>query len=379
MIFSAIRYSILFFLFLSPAFSAAQIVIQGTVLSEATGLPVEGASVYFNNTSVGTSASAAGKFSIPLPPMLNAELIVSAVGFQLLVFKPDAESVENKSIVFKLTPKEQQLKDVLILTDAVRKKYLALFEKNFLGITEEASMSAIKNRKDIYFTSGGVKNSFKACSDTPLVVMNKMLGYKISFELGEFFYDENNGRTFYYGYTRFEEMGDKKRWIRNRRQCYYGSTVHFYRSLIANDLKKQGYAIYLIQPLHDSTDSSNNRNQKKEMKPPDEMQGFSVARGITATQIIAEDSSNGNNYKVTIPGKLMVQYSKEPSSKEYLKKNTLVEGNLPVGFRTYITVKAPAIILDKAGIVANPLEVEYSGYWIYEKAASMLPFNYTPE
>jgi CarboxypepD_reg-like domain len=379
MIFSAIRNSILFFLFLSPAFSAAQIVIQGTVLSEATGLPVEGASVYFNNTSVGTSASAAGKFSIPLPPMLNAELIVSAVGFQLLVFKPDAESVENKRLVFKLTPKEQQLKDVLILTDAVRKKYLALFEKNFLGITEEASMSAIKNRKDIYFTSGGIKNSFKACSDTPLVVINKMLGYKISFELGEFFYDENNGRTFYYGYTRFEEMGDKKRWIRNRRQCYYGSTVHFYRSLIANDLKKQGYAIYLIQPLHDSTDSSNNRNQKKEMKPPDEMQGFSVARGITATQIIAEDSSNGNNYKVTIPGKLMVQYSKEPSSKEYLKKNTLVEGNLPVGFRTYITVKAPAIILDKAGIVANPLEVEYSGYWIYEKAASMLPFNYTPE
>ena len=301
-------------------------------------------------------------------------LIISGVGFQLIVFKPGEAGIQDKNIVFKLSPKEQQLKEVLILTDAVRKKYLAIFEREFLGITQEASRSSIKNKRDIYFTSGGAKNSIKAHSDTPLVIINKMLGYKISFELGEFFYDNNNGRTFYYGYTRFEEMGDKNSWIKNRKRCYYGSTVHFYRSLIANDLKKQGYQVYLIKPLHFSTDGSSKLTNVK----PNEQEEMAMAVGVTATQIIVADSSDSNNYNITIPGKLMVQYERDPSSKNYLKKNTFIQGNLPVGFRSYVTVKAPYISLNNAGIINNPMEVEYSGYWIYEKAANMLPFNYMP-
>ena len=375
--FCIIKMSMLFLviLFNFSYISLSQIIIRGTVLSEATGLPVEGASIYFNNTSIGTSANASGNFFLPLPNIANAELIVSAVGFQLLVFKPDAQ---NKNLVFKLAQKEGQMKDVLILTDAVRKKYLALFEENFLGITEEASMSSIKNRKDIYFTSGDSKRSFKAYADTPLVIINKKLGYKISFELSEFFFDETSGRTFYYGYTRFEDMGDKSRWIKNRKQCYYGSTMHFYRSLIANDLKKQGYQIYLIKPVHLSTDTSGGKKQQVINRPSGTQGEMEMAVGVTAAQIINRDSSDINNYIVTIPGKLMVQYGKEPASKHYLKKSTFIQGYLAVGFRSYVSVKTSFISLDNMGITNNPMDVEYGGYWIYEKAANMLPFNYMP-
>lgn len=366
--------NLLVILLLLPFISIAQ--ITGTVLSEATGLPVEGASVYFNNTSIGTSANAAGKFSLPLPDIANAEMIISAVGFQLLVFKPGAAGIENKNIIFKLAQKEEQLKNVLILTDAVRRKYLAIFETQFLGITEEAAGSSIKNRKDIYFTTGDSKNAFRAYSDTPLVIINKMLGYKISFELAEFLYDQLNGRTFYYGYTRFDEMGDKKRWVKNRKRCYYGSTVHFFRSLIGNRLKEEGYRIYLIKPLHIPADSSSAGSGGKPASGQNEM---AMAVGVTAAQIIEPDSSNSGNYKIAIPGKLMVQYDKEPASKYYLKKSTFIAGNMPVGFRSYVTVKTPFISLNKMGIINNPADVEYSGYWIYEKAANMLPFNYAPE
>ncbi len=381
MIFLMIKRNLFFLvvLFLLPFNLIAQKTIRGTVLSEATGLPLEGASVYFNNTSIGTSANASGQFFITLPEIANAELIISAVGFQLIVFKPDAAVIKNNNIVFKLSPKEQQLKEVLILTDAVRKKYLAIFEKNFLGITEEASRSSIKNKKDIYFTSSGAKNSFMAYSDTPLVIINKMLGYKISFELGEFFYDEQSGRTFYYGYTRFEEMGIKNRWVKNRKNCYYGGTVHFYQSLINNDLKKQGYQIYLIKPVHFSNDNSTNSSNKRSIRQPDQQEEMAMAISVTAGQIITADSVNSINYVVTIPGKLMVQYEKDPSSKKYLLKNTFIQGNLPSGFRSYVTVKAPFLSLNNAGIINNPMKVEYSGYWIYEKAANMLPFNYVPE
>ena len=350
----------------------AQSILQGKVLNEATGMPLQGASIYFNNTSLGTSSNTEGKFSITLPNMQNAELIISSVGYERLVYKPTAETVQNKMTVFKLSPKEVQLKEVLILTDAVRKKYLGIFEREFLGITEEASHSSIENKRDIYFTSGGNKNSFRAYSDTPLVIINKMLGYKISFELVEFFYDQKSGSTSYYGYTRFDELGEKKRWINNRKNCYYGSTVHFYRSLLANRLKAEGYQVFMIMPLRQISDS--NKNDASHPAP----QQMDVATEITAAQIITADNANSNNYNVVIPGKLMVQYGKNPSSKNYLSRNTFIQGSLPTGFRSYVTVVGQTISLNNSGIINNPMDVQYAGYWIYEKAANMLPNNYMP-
>ena len=352
-------------LFGLPFVSIAQIIIQGKVINEATGTPLQGTSIYFNNTTIGTSTNADGRFSLPLPEIENAELIISSVGYQRLVYKPEAATIQNKTIVFKLVQKEEELKDILILTDAVRKKYLAIFEREFLGITEEASHSNIQNKKDIYFTSGDSKNSFKAYSDTPLTIINKMLGYKVSFELVEFFYDQQNGRTSYYGYTRFDEMGDKNRWVKNRKRSYYGSTMHFYRSLIGNHLQQEGYKVYIIKLLH--TDPS---------KP---QQNMEMAVEVTAAQIITTDSSNSNNYNVTIAGKMMVQYGKEPATKNYLRKNTFIQGDIPGGFRSYITATAPVISLNREGIINNPINVLYGGYWIYEKAANMLPYNYMPE
>lgn len=363
--------SLLFFVvfFASVVSVMAQTIIRGKVLNEATGQPLQGASIYFNNTSIGTSSNAEGGFSIALPAIENAELIISSVGYERLVYKPDAATIQDKSLVFKLAQKAEQLKDVLILTDAVRKKYLAIFEKEFLGITEEASRSSIQNKKDIYFTSGGSKNAFKAYSDTPLVINNRMLGYKISFELVEFYYDEQSGRTSYYGYTRFDEMGDKSRWIKNRQHCYYGSTIHFYRSLINNRLKEEGYHIYLVKQVRSAADSNKNSSPKE----------MDMAYEVTASQVISADSSNTNNYTVVVPGKLMVHYGKDPSSKKYLSRNTFLQGSLPVGFRAYVTFTAPAISLNNAGIINNPMDVLYGGYWIYEKAANMLPYNYVPK
>ncbi|MDN3658059.1 carboxypeptidase-like regulatory domain-containing protein [Ferruginibacter paludis] len=365
------KINLLFFiaLFAGALSAVAQTVIRGKVVNEATAQPLQGASIYFNNTSIGTSSNAEGVFSIPLPAMENAELIISSVGYERLVYKPDASTIQHNTIVFKLAQKAEQLKDVLILTDAVRKKYLAIFEKEFLGITEEASRSSIQNKKDIYFTNGGSKNSFKAYSDTPLVITNRMMGYKISFELVEFFYDEQSGRTSYYGYTRFDEMGVKNKWKKNRQHCYYGSTIHFYRALISNRLKEENYHIYLIKPVRMTNDTSK-KSSREEMD---------MAYEVTAAQIISADTSNTSNYNVVIPGKLMVQYGKNPSSKSYLSKNTFLQGGLPVGFRAYVTVTSPAISLNNAGIINNPMDVLYAGYWIYEKAANMLPYNYVPE
>ena len=374
---TTLSFSIFILLLVLPYSTIAQQFINGTVISDKTGLPVEGASVYFNNTSLGTSAKADGTFLLQLPNMVTTELIISAVGYELIAYNlPNTKDLQ-KNFLFKLSTKEQQLKEILILPDAVRKKYLKIFEENFLGITEEASRSNIENRKDIYFASGDNNNSITAFSDTPLVIINKMLGYKIKFELIEFSFDKENGRTFYYGYTRFEEMGKKNRWQKNRRHCYYGSTKHFYSSLIANRLKENGFRIYLINPVNLHADTStainssgNKASGKKQM---------AMAVSVAADQIIMPDTNKINSYKLAFKGKLMVQYDKNPSSKLYLSNKTFVQGNMQLGYQAFVTIKSDFLQINVNGIIENPMDVEYSGFWIYEKTANMLPFDYEPD
>ena len=79
----------LFVLLLFNIAANAQINIAGKVLSEQTGLPVQGASVYFNNTSIGTNTNATGRFALQHSNVSNAELVISCVGYELLVFKID--------------------------------------------------------------------------------------------------------------------------------------------------------------------------------------------------------------------------------------------------------------------------------------------------
>lgn len=374
---TTVSFSIFILLLVLPYSTIAQQFINGTVISDKTGLPVEGASVYFNNTSLGTSAKADGTFLLQLPNMVTTELIISAVGYELIAYNlPDTKDLQ-KNFLFKLSTKEQQLKEILILPDAVRKKYLKIFEENFLGITEEASRSNIENRKDIYFASGDNNNSIRAFSDTPLVIINKMLGYKIKFELIEFSFDKENGRTFYYGYTRFEEMGKKNKWQKNRRHCYYGSTKHFYSSLITNRLKENGFRIYLINPVNLHADTStainssgNKASGKKQM---------AMAVSVAADQIIMPDTNKINSYKLAFKGKLMVQYDKNPSSKLYLSNKTFVQGNMQLGYQAFVTIKSDFLQINVNGIIENPMDVEYSGFWIYEKTANMLPFDYEPD
>jgi hypothetical protein len=58
----------------------AQSALKGTVIDE-TDKPVPGASVFLNNTSVGTTANNDGNFELFIPAG-RFELIVSSIGFQ---------------------------------------------------------------------------------------------------------------------------------------------------------------------------------------------------------------------------------------------------------------------------------------------------------
>lgn len=341
----------------------AQNILKGKIVDE-TNHPIEGASIYYNNTSVGTSSNNAGEFTIIQPGIANAELVISSVGFQSLVHKIEGIEFTERSYLFQLKARESTMENVLVLSDLSRKRYLELFTENFLGITEEASMSRIINTDAVVFTNAvNEPRMLGAFTDTPLVIVNKMLGYKLHFQLEMFKYDKENGNTSFYGFTRYEEMGEKKRFIKNRHKAYYGSTMHFYRSLVANKLEEEMYKVFTIKELKIKTDTG--------------VQTMETAYPVSSYSLIKTDSAE-HVYKASWDNKLMVQYQKNPSSKLFLTHATFLQGNLPVGFRSWLTLQTPFIRIDASGVVQDPLSITYSGYWIYEKAANLLPLNYQP-
>ncbi len=49
------------------------------------------------------------------------------------------------------------------------------------------------------------------------------------------------------------------------------------------------------------------------------------------------------------------------------------------GFTSYVQLLQDSVGLDLNGIVSSPLGLAYDGFWVYEKLANQLPFDYTPD
>ncbi|MEO5893381.1 MAG: carboxypeptidase-like regulatory domain-containing protein [Ferruginibacter sp.] len=351
-----------------PAYT--QIDITGRVVDEKDDAPLPNASVYFNNTTIGTYTDQQGNFSFDAARLLNTDLVISCAGYDLLAYKPVEKQVEKKRIVFKLRA-STELQNKMNLTEELRKKCLEIFYKSFLGVTKEANKCVVNNPGNIYFGRGVTNTGFVAYADTPLVVTNNALGYKISYNLVEFVYDDATMKSDLVGYTRYQEMGDGKKWARNRQNSYYGSTLHFYRSLIKNQLYEQGFGTFVLQPVTDSIQTSMLSDEQAAAAAE-----IVKTVPITAQEILYIDSSN--NLSIRGVGRLLVQYSQDPASKEYLRRNVYVAGDLDKGVESQILFKTSPIGINISGVLSDASGIEYSGYWIYEKAANSLPYDYQP-
>jgi len=111
-----------------PAFP--QIDIVGRVVAETDDTPLPDASVYFNNTTIGTYTNEQGNFFFRALRLPGTELVVFCPGYELLVFKPIAGQVDGKRIVLKLH-KNEPLADSMVGTDVTRKRLMSIFKEDF--------------------------------------------------------------------------------------------------------------------------------------------------------------------------------------------------------------------------------------------------------
>jgi CarboxypepD_reg-like domain len=362
---------LLLFFFTIPAY--AQINLTGRVLDESDDAPLVGASIYFNYTTIGTYSNQQGNFHFEAIRLPGTELVVYAPGYEILVFTPTAEQVQGKKFVFKLPPKEKAVFSKMVVPENVRNRWLGVFKGNLLGITEEASKSSILNEGAIYFLRGTSETMMVAYADTPLVIINNMLGYKIIFNLVEFWYDNATGNNYFLGYSRYESIDNNKQSIRNRKRAYGGSALHFYRSLISNQLYQQGFGTFLMQSLKDTGTAGLPTGAALVSK----FDSMMMAVPVAAPEILYIDSTN--NLSIRIAGRLLVQYEKDPAAKKSILQKGLVNGMLSKGVESTILFKTAYIGINSGGVLSDYSKLSYSGYWMYERLANMLPYDYVPD
>jgi hypothetical protein len=231
--------SILFCFISLFAFSQSNYSISGKVIDATTKQPLLGASVFAENTTLGTATGADGNFHLKLPGG-GYSIVVTFTGYQTETRRVSAGDAGNNDMVIEIKQKEKSLEEFVIkstneVADGLA-KYGDFFMENFIGKTANSKQCYIKNKEALKFFYYRRAKRLKVISTAPLEIVNDALGYTIKYELDSFVHEYNTQVSIYTGYPLFQEMqssnmADLEKWTTARKTAYNGSILHFMRSM----------------------------------------------------------------------------------------------------------------------------------------------------
>lgn len=217
----------------------------GKVLDAQTKEPLETVSVYFDNTTIGTTTNELGEFSIDYTDAVQSTLVISFLGYEK-VFISDYRS--KSQVIVELKESVNELDEVIIDSDdgMSRERKLRWFRNEFLGRSENAKSCKILNEKDIKLRYNKRQRVITAWSNKPVVVKNKSLQYEISFDIIDFeivLGNFNPKSVTYLGTSFYKDLDTKKKnkVLKARAKTYKGSIQHFMRALYNKQLEEEGY------------------------------------------------------------------------------------------------------------------------------------------
>ena len=233
-----------FFLFAQQKYALTGFVVE----KGSTAIP--GASVFIEGTTMGTQADANGFYTLKNIPAGRHRLVASLVGYvpkMVFIEVPGKITVYN----FTLEVDNKTLAEVRVVgsQDKIWEKQFRAFERGFIGESYDRKEVYITNREVVDFTEN--KEVFTAAASQPLQIINKSLGYKITYFMYNF--ERTNSLTSFKGLASFQELvpedaRQERRWNRNRVEAYEGSIKHFLKSLVDNRLEEEGFNAFLLKP-----------------------------------------------------------------------------------------------------------------------------------
>ncbi|MBC7946976.1 MAG: carboxypeptidase-like regulatory domain-containing protein [Chitinophagaceae bacterium] len=350
---------LVFLLLLSSFLSVAQYNVTGRIIDSASKEPMSGASVFCQNTTIGTVSNKQGEFSLSLKSG-GYELIISYTGYQTKQIQINHTDTRIPEI--EMIKEEKSLGEVIIKSSNEVKdgweKYGTFFLEHFIGTTPNAARTVLLNPEVLKFYLLKKSNKLRVLATEPLQIENRALGYNMRFQLDSFMYHYNTDINLYRGYCLYSEMegGDSLRraWAQNRRNAYFGSKLHFMRSYYDSSVVEEGFVIDLLD------ENINTRFNK-------------VADVYDTTYYGALDSTG--QIEIWFPRKFSITYTKKKPDLEYLKKY-----KLPKNVSTQISYieMIDGIAIKENGYYYEQKDWINQGFWSWKNLADQLPFDYSP-
>jgi hypothetical protein len=339
-------------------FSAfAQGIVSGTVKDAESGLPLEGASVFAQNTTKGTLTDKEGAFRLYLDKG-GYEIVVSFTGYISKTINLEVTGDRNFDLL--LEKGDNTLGEVIIKnTNEVPdgwEKYGRFFLDHFIGASVNADSCELLNPQALKFLYYKRNDRLKVLATEPLQIQNKALGYNLRYELDSFVHFLKTNQNSYRGKCLYLPMeGDEEQqalWAKNRREAYDGSRLHFLRAYYDSTLAGEGFTVDLY--------SKASRTKFARLTNPYD----------TTYYFFDETTANAELY---FPEKASITYMKKAPEKRYLEKNKLPL-NVPVQI-SYIDL-TDAILIKANGYFTDQKSWINQGYWSWKNLADQLPYDY---
>ena len=348
----------------NSSIAQSNFIISGKVLNEVNGSPMAAASVFAQNTTIGTVTDENGNFKLSLPQG-GYDLIVTFTGYNTeskRITTADAGGELN----FSLKEKEKEMEVVAIAaTNEVKdglEKYGRFFNEEFIGKTNNGKVCNIQNAEVLHFFFSKKRNRLKITATEPLIIKNNALGYNIKYTIDSFTHEYNTGTSVYSGSPLYEEMqGDSVQvlmWQANRKAAYNGSLLHFMRSVYNKNLKEQQFEIQFIVKQNGVDDAIklSDAYGALNFEKDDSTQTVEIMPNQQTVGILFMGEKPVDAYVLTHPT--------EPKDFKFSM----------LGFKP-----TESIVIEQNGYFYDQNDLSISGYWGWEKVAEQLPYDYKVE
>jgi len=343
----------------------AAFILTGKVVNTSGNTPLQGASVFAQNTTYGTATDASGNFKLWLPAG-GYDIVVTFTGYTT-ESKRITTSDKESDLLFELKPREKEIEGVSVVsTNEVKdgwSKYGSFFLAQFIGKSVSANQVNILNKDVLKFFYSRKRNRLKVTAAEPLQIENKHLGYNITYALDSFTHDYPIEVSLYTGYPLFEEMvaesdQQKTLWDTARQNAYKGSILHFMRSLYQKQLKEEGFEIQFVV----------NHNDKDKAITVKDFYGAMNYQKDDSTQTV-EIKPNQKNVGII--------YTKEKPAEGFIMDNA----DEPKDFQFSVLSFLPddSIVIEQNGYYFEQDNLTIHAYWTWDKVGNLLPYNYTGE
>ena len=359
---------ILIFLFGSDSIVYGQpSQLQFNIFDNSSRQPVSSANVFFINTTFGSISNHEGIVLIDLPQNLSEGLLISHIGYDTRILQyQEYIKLTSQDTIF-LFPSSVDISEITIKSKRSNKwkKNVKKFTKAFLGDSKAAGKCKIINPEVLRFKEEN--KQLLATAIDLIKIENRYLGYNIAYQLSHLKIEDDGsleylGRAFY---TDVNTENPDKDIIKNREKIYQNSPKHFFKNLIENRLKEEGYEVQIV---------SLKNNQFEFQRTPEFLDLIEKSPDSINNHLLFDDFlkiTNRNNVDINFKKAIVMRGGRGSSrGQESARVNHAV---------SYIYKIAPFLVLNKYGNVLNTKKVKEYGYWADLRFADQLPFNYGDE